>query len=537
MSATIGALQAANSLGELVPATTAGNSNVSSILSDDPTNAWGMGAPAVIRGSIFIPKLSGINLGSSIGTADQTANGTILQTAFTQGVTNGKWFECDDRNIEFYNTSGLVFPWGHGPIRWRGSKSVILEQFAVGPGIVFGYTAGGSNLINNVDIDGMGFRYSVAQGATATSIAFGFGNMAQGSIKNLYSYASSATFAPYYCFYDYIGMFQMNTAGFGTQFAQQDIYHLANSGSGNTYVEHYLTDGQLDNPGTLAGSAINYANGGNCDHWDRVNVEGVKANRVIAIQNGCRGLKFTCPHLETVSLTGANPVMFFAGTGWVSIRELWADFRCTTADGASGIGSVYQTYSSDNVLLDGVNLLSQSTDTGGVTLPFRLNYSVGETPDTPPTFEARGVKIFDANGGGIENYFYFDDNLPFNTNRTVVQSGTYRYGLGVSRTDGVIYNVIGSYTHQGCEANSVLLVPAALAANTVITLAQYLTASGTGSTTPVPIGQLVTVRFQGGTNANTATVYDQKTGTTIYTRSSAGVTQSFQFTSGGWALA
>src|SRR4051812_19841188 len=78
-------------------------------LYDDPSNASGLGAAAIIRGSLYADAISGIVVGGGQNTATQQNNATLLQNAITYCAAHNKIFEIQG-TYEINNSTGLVIP-------------------------------------------------------------------------------------------------------------------------------------------------------------------------------------------------------------------------------------------------------------------------------------------------------------------------------------------------------------------------------------------------------------------------------------------
>src|SRR6185437_13036600 len=62
---------------------------------NDPTNTSGLGAPALIRGTLYADHISGIVQGLGQSTATQQNNAALLQNAINYCATNNKIFEIE----------------------------------------------------------------------------------------------------------------------------------------------------------------------------------------------------------------------------------------------------------------------------------------------------------------------------------------------------------------------------------------------------------------------------------------------------------
>src|SRR6478752_5541432 len=105
---------------------------------DDPTNASGLGAPALIRGTLYADHISGIVLGSGQSTATQQNNATLLQNAINYCATNNKIFEIQG-TYEINSSAGLVIPantYTNPGFWWIGSptNTLIRQTYNSGSG-------------------------------------------------------------------------------------------------------------------------------------------------------------------------------------------------------------------------------------------------------------------------------------------------------------------------------------------------------------------------------------------------------------------
>jgi hypothetical protein len=143
---------------------------------DDPSNAIGLGAPAILRGTISLTRASGVVVGTGQTGAVRSANATAVQAALDAAAANNKFVEFEEGTIEFSNSTGLYFGSAtsstlsnqYTGFTFRGSteKSILRQFTATAPVLNIGdFTNGGS--IRGMKIGGLLLDYGITPGGTS----------------------------------------------------------------------------------------------------------------------------------------------------------------------------------------------------------------------------------------------------------------------------------------------------------------------------------------------------------------------------------
>jgi hypothetical protein len=509
----------------------------------------GIPAPYISKGSLDIANwflANGGALGDMSGTPSQRAtNGAVLQNAINLAITDGKAIEFfPSARIEINNAAGITIPWSQSGFVWRGSsgaKSGIVQFATNAPILIIGDITGSANLGGQASIDGIYIAYGVSQTGNTGALALQLGAWASSGFRNIKvdKFGPAGTFPAYVPWTEVNASFSSKFENLNIQGGQQSVMRLTQSGatSGNVYSNVFCTCGNLNAPVALSSYAVGWPNAGITNSiFEQLNIEAVSANTIINCP-GARGVVFADTHMETISLTGAGPTVFAGASSSMSILGCTLDFRCTTADGTTFWGVFVGTFGEDNVVMEDIVLLSNSSDSGAVNLPFYLTTTGAPLADAPQSVTLRGLKVSDNNSGGLANNVALDQNMPLANFASPDTVAEYRFGFNISRTFGAIRRVSASYTHYGSDIDATLLVPAALGATVTITLSTASKASGQGSTTPPPHGDTVRVRRQAGSFANNLLVVNGGPGGgTLWANSAAAAENQFTFNGTNWVL-
>jgi hypothetical protein len=509
---------------------------------DDPTNVSGLGAPAILRGTVEAHKCASVTQGLGLSGAVRLATTAGLQAAINYAVANKKFFEIEPADYEIAGAQ-LTVPWSQSGFVWRGSmNSSVLQCSDNMPCLDIGDVTN-TNLGGNMEFDGVGVGYRNSQTGNTGALAIRLGPWASSTIRHLAvnKFTAGGTNPAYVCVTETGGSFSVVNDTWNIQGGQQSIIRLTQSAatSGNIYRNIYCTVGNLNAPTALSDYAVGCSNNGITNGlFEQLNVEAVSVGAHPLLNfPGARGVVFADTHLETISLTANGAVVWAFSGSSVHIDGCSLDFRCHTADGMSGTGNFLATFGADNITCTNIQLLSQFSDSGAVNVPFQMVSAV-VTGDTPASVTMRGFAIRDDTNAGLKTNVFFDANTPLANFATPRTASDYIFGYNLSKIDSAVRPVSANYTHYGSDIDATLQVPATLAGVTTITLSNQRKASGTGSTTvPIP-GNTVRINRQAGSFANNLLVVNGGVaGGTLWTNSGAGTDHQFVFDGTNWAVA
>jgi hypothetical protein len=484
-------------------------------------------------------------VGDMSGTpAQRVTNATVLQNAINLADSNGQAMEFfPTARIEISNTAGIIIPASQRGLVWRGSSgpnSGIVQFHANAPIVIIGDITGTATLGGQASVEGLYMSYGVSQTGNTGALALQMGAWASSRFANIKvdKFGPAGTFPAYVCYTEVHASFSNTYADFDLQGGQQSIARLNQNGgtSGSVYTNIYCSAGNLNAPAALTDYAFGWSNNGigNCI-FEQLNVEAVATNRLLNVPN-CRGTVFNDVHLETITLTGVDPLVWACASSGLTIDGCTLDFILTTAGGASGYGRFIGTFGSDSVVMSNIALLNQSSDSGAVDLPFYMVDAI-ITPDTPANVTLRGLRLNDDTGQGLSTHVGLDLNMPLGDFGPVQTVADYRFGYNLSRSYGVVRTVSDNYTHYGSDIDATLLAPASLSGTKTITLSNKNKSSGQGSTTKPMSGNTVRIRRQSGTFANNLIVVNGGSGGgTLWTNNSAAAENQFTFDGTNWSL-
>lgn len=507
---------------------------------DDPTNTSGLGAPAIIRGTIYANKISGLVVGSGQSTATQQANATALQNAINYAASNEKFFEIPPGVYQINNSAGLVIPWGKFFV-WRGDmyNTQIEQHYATSPGAPV-LTIGdptGTNISSFFDVEGVNLLYAADQTGFASSQCLLLGDMYGSRIKRIGVNGNEISSYPAYNSVAFVhGDLYSNSFEDWNVWDGQNYGMYINyvSGTGNHWSNIYMrSSGSPSNNMVYLGGAV--------DRFDVLNIEGGTCNQILKLAN-CM-CTFNNLHLEDNVLKSSSATL-------IEISNSMADFDTVTifnpvlntTNITSGIGAMIQTYASSPSVVNVKNLTVYTFNNTAVTMNFVVhrttNFSVGSTSGQPQTNSAGAGSMTISNiqfkqGGGsteLTNYLNVDLYQPRSGSAFLTPSfaSRYEWGQAGSRLWGALLNVSATYTHYGMLEEATIVVPATITSFT-ITLADTMGSSGTEKPRT---GARVHITRVSGTMSGTLTVNDGGGGTLLTNTVSGGF--DFQFNGSAW---
>jgi hypothetical protein len=518
---------------------------------EDPTNAQGLGAPAIIRGTIYAHMCSGVTLGAGQTTAVQTATFNALQLAIHTAMTLGKFFEIEPNVYEIYGSTGLVVPATLGAITWKGSRQSNINQFyANAPILVLGDSTGAETLYGN-KIDGFCLNYGVSQTGNTNAIALLMGDMAWCVVEN-FETTTNGTFPiinpPYV---------SVSTIAAGTWFnnclrnirlygGQLSLMVIQASGSGNLFQDIYMSNGgnisaEESYYAALSGPALSLANpsysglGGNV--FERINIESVKCSNSVIYAQIAGVTQFIGLHFENLELNASGGSLI-NNNGCQLILQCVDTYDIQVDASLTDISFLYNNGSGEVVLLDGLHMGWSSNSNPGLKSPMTI-IGTGGNNDQNNMVRIKGVTVNDDTGNNSTNLTVYNGAYPMTYTETadtiLLELDADQISLSTSRYQPCI--TTATYTHYGCHEDAVLMVPSSLAAACVITLSNKRIASGLGSSLATKTGNTVRVRRISGTYANTLTIKDAQSGSTLVTNSAAGNDYLFTFNGTNWVAA
>lgn len=516
---------------------------------DDPTNASGLNAPAITRGTVYAHMCAGVTVGAGQSTGTRQATATGLQNAITYAATQGKFFEIVPNIYEINSSSGLVIPYNgfsSAGFRWIGASGTYINQFYNGgtgsPILTVGDTSG-ANYTSGAIIDGMTLNYGVAQTGLTSSNSLMIGNAFECEYKNI-SVQSSGQPAAYQNVVLQGGadVFSCKFTNFSCGQATQNKIYLAAAATGNTWDNIYLANGPgniIGSPASawnaLAGSYINFANALSEQTFIRLNCEWGKCNQMVYSAGfPSMGIKFIGMHVEGVLLTGSFPIFFYTSGCQMNIDTI--DFiDCVVQSGnLSGVAAVFSDYGAftSSVQVNGFTWTNNFSETTEINTPISLFEVGGGVPSNDQSVfvvsngylrdaagSVVGTNIFSAN-------FNFDSHMPITASqfRGPLQWEHYSYGAMGSTVKKAVIAIAATYTHYGQYVDATILVAASVTGFT-ITLAATQGATGTQA---VATGNTVHMRRESGSASGTVLVNDDA-GTTLATSTTAAADYWFVF--------
>jgi hypothetical protein len=522
---------------------------------DDPANTSGLGAPAIIRGTLYADAISGIVLGGGQTTATQQNNATLLQNAINYAAQHNKIFEIQGV-YEINSSTGLVIPANNyttAGFCWKGSQSnTLITQFYNGgtgaPVLTVGSLVGVTTYAAN--IDGVALAYGTSQVGLTDAIHLILGNADNCVYRNIM--AGSSGDQPAYCNVKLEGgggaLFncEFSNWAMGGRAYQYKIWMHA-SATGNVWSNIYMSNG----PGNIIGqpaSAWNtiganyiFFNGGVVTEqvFNQVNCEwgAINSNSLI-LADSMIGLRFVELHIEGILMAGSFPSLIGANGAQINIDSLDIVDLVLNPANLSTVPLFFTSWNgfTSSFKINGFSMINNYNESE-INTPFYIfqgtsSPSAGALGDDTATFVIESGLLRDAvavNNPTFASYLGFDGHMPTGTFVGPQKFARYEYGPAASKVTGAVIVVTATNTHYGQHENATLIVPASITSFT-ITLANTMGATGTQ---PVRTGNTVHIRRQSGTASGTLTITPQ--GGTSTTNTTAATDYWFQFNGTAWA--
>lgn len=516
---------------------------------DDPLNVSGLGAPAIIRGTLYAQAISGIVLGGGQSTAVRQNNATLLQNAINYCAANNKIFEALG-NYEIYSSTGLVTP-ANGftqPGIWMigdPTGTTITQFYATSPGapvLTVGSTTGATS--HGAIIDGFQLAYGASQVGNTNAIHLIIGNADNCVYRNIT--AGSSGDQPAYCNVKLEGgggavfSCEMSNWALGGRAYQHKIWMHA-AATGNVWSNIYMSNGPgniIGQPAsawnTIAGNYINFDGGIINDQvFHQVNCEWGAINGSYLIQASLMlGLRFTELHIEGILLLGNNPALIGTAGSQLNIDSLDIVDLVAQSTNMTGTAMIFQDYNgfSSSTVINGFSMVN-NYNTSEITAPVYLFQGVsppfGALNNDMATFVCNGGYLREAAASNNQTYarfFGLDGHMPLSSFVGPQKFGRYDFGPTASVVRNGVIVVTGNCTHYGQHVDATLIVPATIS-NMTITLAATMGATGNE---PVATGNRVFIIRQAGTLSGGLTVKDDA-GTTLLNNSTTAGYFSYRF--------
>lgn len=519
---------------------------------DDPNNASGLSAPAIVRGSIRLEKVAGFTptppAGQFLTQAVMAANATALQNALNYASNNNKNIEVGNVTFQFYSSTGLILPWSGTSTVWQGCgvNSVFKNFYNTSPGCPV-MTVGdksGSGGCYYFDIRDFGnFQQGNSNTGNTASRDVVIGGMLWSRISGLFS-GNRANPGPQYPSWhgvEFIGgnpTFSCIFEHWQVNGAQQDIMHVPVLGTGNVFRDFYINGGgqQGTSPPVINGNMLALGAGGAMTEqlFERFNLEWCSTNNPLNISNlyGCR---FSELHMEGLNLTGANP--YVINSNFLNIIDIqgWICETMNTST-ASGTGAYIRNYQGGGSCLNVRNVCLFSGAAGdAITIPMQFMSVTNERDNGSSCYTIQGFRQNDGTGN-LRSQISLDPHMPVSGSQFYLPNifNDYRHDSMGSVLTGADITVATNYNHYGQLSDAHLQVPSSLSSAISITLMHTMGLTGNE---PVAVGTRVHVRrSNSGSFSNNCSIYDQGNGTALIVNTSTNQDYFFRFNGSNWAV-
>lgn len=512
---------------------------VGAIISDDPTNALGLGTVAIARGAVDLLKVAGLVTGTGQTTAVRQSNATLINNAIAVAISNNDEFDCPNPvNIEFDNTTGITV--APSSIKARLNKACNFIQFHVNaPIFTFGDPAANS-LMANADWDGGEFNYGVSQTGNTAAVCVTIGAAASTIITNVAACTTYGTNTPLNPPYDdmVIGKttgYSGSQAFFSTYMshitlggAQRNLLYVGLPGTGSIFEDFYGHNGSSPSSAQpLTGSAwsVNAGQNRSDDWWIRDNFEHISGTNLVGFQN-VSNMKVISPHFEDIQMAGYGDNFAILTNAQVEMDTLELLDVSTLASNVPSNGTVnfFKLNYGSSLRMNSPSFKWSNGNEFNSTGAYLFAGTPGKS-SADDVIEASATNIVASDPGGTAASNLNTANILLEPSIPIALSvlqkvGTYTYDPFVSRTDrGEFFITAGNFTLFGQNANASVEVNAALTAANTITIADVF---HSGGSIPTDTGNKFRVRrLSNGTYANTTAVVDGG-GSNITTFSAAG---------------
>jgi hypothetical protein len=513
---------------------------------DDPSNAIGLGAPAILRGTISLTRASGVTVGTGQATAVRQANATAVQAALDAAAANNKFVEFEPGTIEFSNSTGLYFGSAtsssvsnqYTGFTFRGStEQSILRQFtATAPVLNIGDFTNVAGSIRGLKIDGLLLDYGVTPSGTSAYF-LRFGGAWGSSFRNL-RVGTLSVLAYDALHIDLPGgndLFFSNVLDTCIIFgATHALFYFNQDGStDNTFVNCYFNN-------NFAGPAA-VTNGFNFSFMEGVfvgcNLEGCSAGRLMTM--GSCDLDFLDCHWEANVMTGFDPSFWYVTGSRLNVLGGATVNPKILAANVSGQPRIVSSGANSEINFTGHRMLLNA---GAIDTGCNM-FDQDEFVGSPVSTNRGGVSADNIQMTGFEGHLSMDAKAGRATYGDIVHLQGYLQPRVFPRPKGaVVHNPATNFISAGCNGEqSTILFDTAITATVDIALSHnMMLGSDKGNTIGRPTGDQCLVIRDGACTGNFNIVVHDGTigGTTIGTFSgsgSAGTSQTFGYNGTSWA--
>jgi hypothetical protein len=501
-----------------------------------------LGAPAVLRGSVYAHRAPGVTLGPGQTRATQAATLVGLQAALDDAAATNRFFEIEPNVYEIFGPAGLIIRAEARNFKWAGSVGSRLVQFRENAPILTIGDTGKDGYAAHQVITGFSLDYGVGQAGKAGAIALVLGSAAWNVVEQFIVCTNYMDNPPS------MGLAVTTTSASNKFFFQNTIRNgeigggqvsllsVKMDGTGNLWEDIYTHFGSdAASRQTCSGPAWDLDPPGQMDDnvFVRCNIEHVNSTAMIHA-SGALNTTFIGLHIEDVGLTGPDPAVVSQSGGQLRfIQSLIMDLALARAEGraavhrAAGYGE-RAAFDDLHFKWSSYSSRALNSDTRVVAPPtFHGN-------DTNPAISISNLTVQDDpgdNGAQLMLNVVFDQPLI---------DGTF---IATARDDNLLpttrqlqTTIQAAYTHFGMHEDAVLFVPPAIT-NFTITLSDRFKASGAGSTLAPRPGARLRIRRRNGAATGALTVVDAATSATLTTNTASGVDYVYAFVDGKWICA
>lgn len=505
---------------------------------DDPSNASGLGAPAILRGTVSAHLASGVTVGAGQSTATQQATLAGLQAAVNYAAQNNKFFEIVPGTYEIYGVSGLAIPYSPN-MDWRGSAKTIISQFATNAPILTIGDGAGTNQAYDIYFDGVSCQYGVDQTGQTAAIGIVIGPLAFGRLKNI-SFGASVTGHNAYTGVAVVGsgsFFSNRVADMTVDGVQQTLLRVDNLSTGNLWERIHVHQGS-HTPVAINGPAvqlkgINYS-AGNGSVFEQMNIEHCLCQNQLDLE-GMRGVTFAALHLEDNASTVYPTIIYMTDSSPQFIGLDILDHKFLAANNIQSPPNVFHGFYADPVSLQG--FMMQWVDGGQIDTAFYVFSESGTGVDAAAVANGSSLHFADYGNNNLNSYINLDEQLTGPV-LPITSGSVDRYSRSpfFSIAEGVHLYLTGNFTLYGqLRGQTYINYPASLSANATLALKNTMRSGSPGASVTRQVGDTVFVRRAAGTAANTLTITNDA-GTTIATITTAATTVTCVYNGTDWVV-
>lgn len=524
---------------------------------DDSPNASGLGAPAILRGSISLANTSGITMGAGLSLGTRQANATTLQAAFDYAAAWDKFLEFNPPSssstpptIEIDNAAGIVCNTSnYNKFGFRGAKGCFLIQcHQNAPGLVFGDTTGAVG-IDNADIEGLGLDYlfSVSQAGQTSARLLYFGAVNRSHFGKLI--VGTKTSDPYVSIE--IGN-SSGTAAFWSNTIEDSYVHGASESilkawfggsTGNTFKNIYFVNALSGTAQACANPVVMSPSGFNCDEnvFDGCNWEWFVPGSTGATLMNINGVNatFISNHWEGNKIAGFEGRMFLLTNSAIQIIGGKSLNNVVNSGFASGTGANSPAWISAYNQAR-LNVVGHTITAPNLANATDLQFKLFQLASFAPQAWLNGTITADMHVEGYDGFLSLDPTMPRATYGDFHDISSYDYPkIFPSVKSTVIWNPATNFIVSGSAGREVdVMFDSPIGAGVTLVLGlNMMQGSDKGNTLARPnADQVRVIRTANCTGAFSITVKNATSGgTTIGTPLAATGTATYGLNSGAWA--